>query len=60
MGIEADRVEMVHMSSAEGQRFAQFATEFTEKIRRLGPSPVKGKAPLDKPNHNMVLSGQST
>jgi len=33
------------MSSAEGPRFAEVAREMTERIRELGPSPVKtGKA----------------
>ncbi len=41
IGIEPDRVEMYNLSSAQGQRFAQIATEMTEKIRSLGPSPVK-------------------
>ncbi len=41
--MEGDRVAMVNMSSAEGQHFAQFATEFTELVRSLGPSPVKSK-----------------
>ncbi len=41
IGIEADRVEMATMSAGMGERFAQIATDFTEKIRDLGPSPVK-------------------
>jgi len=40
-GIEPGRVEMYNLSSAQGQRFAQIAQEMTEKIRALGPSPVK-------------------
>ena len=34
---------MVNMSSAQGQRFAEVAKEMTEKIRSLGPSPVKNR-----------------
>lgn len=41
LGIEPERVEMFNMSSSEGPRFAQVAREFTETIRKLGPSPVK-------------------
>jgi len=41
VGIEPGRVEMYNLSSAQGQRFAQIAQEMTEKIRALGPSPVK-------------------
>jgi len=40
-GIGGDRVAMYNMSSAEGQKFAEAAREMTEKIRELGPNPVK-------------------
>jgi hypothetical protein len=32
---------MYNMSSAQGQRFAEIAREMTEKVRALGPSPIK-------------------
>jgi coenzyme F420-reducing hydrogenase delta subunit len=32
---------MITMSAGMGERFASTASEFTEKIRRLGPNPVK-------------------
>lgn len=41
IGIEDERVEMFEMSAGMGERFAQTATDFTEKIRKLGPNPVK-------------------
>lgn len=41
VGLGADRLDMFHMSSAEGTRFAEVATMMTERIRSLGPSPVK-------------------
>jgi F420-non-reducing hydrogenase iron-sulfur subunit len=40
-GIGGDRVAMYNMSAAEGQKFAEAAREMTEKIRGLGPNPVK-------------------
>jgi F420-non-reducing hydrogenase iron-sulfur subunit len=43
VGLGSGRVEMYNMSSAQGQRFAEVAREMTEKIRNLGPSPVKKK-----------------
>jgi F420-non-reducing hydrogenase iron-sulfur subunit len=43
VGLGGGRVEMYNMSSAQGQRFAEVAREITEKIRGLGPSPVKKK-----------------
>jgi F420-non-reducing hydrogenase iron-sulfur subunit len=39
MGIEPGRVEMYNMSSAMGPQFAETATEFTARIRGLGPTP---------------------
>ena len=44
IGIGAERVEMHLMSAGMGERFAQVATAFTEKIRRLGPNPAKAAA----------------
>lgn len=41
IGIEEERVEMVTMSAGMGERFAQVAIDITEKIRKLGPNPVK-------------------
>ena len=44
IGFEPQRVEMVYMSAGQGRRFAQAATDFTEKVRALGPNPVKAGA----------------
>lgn len=41
VGIEGDRVEMYNLSSAMGARFAEIVTEMTERIKSLGPSPLK-------------------
>ncbi|MEW6605918.1 MAG: hydrogenase iron-sulfur subunit [bacterium] len=38
-GIEQERFRLEWVSAAEGQRFAQVMTEFTETIKQLGPSP---------------------
>jgi len=48
LGMEPERVEMYNMSSAEGAKFAEYATEFIERIKQLGPNPVKrdGVSPL--------------
>ena len=40
LGINPERVTMYNMSAADGPRFVDVANEFTEKIRKLGPSPV--------------------
>lgn len=41
IGLGSERLEMFFMSSSEGVRFAEVAKEMTEKIRELGPSPVR-------------------
>jgi F420-non-reducing hydrogenase iron-sulfur subunit len=41
MGIGAERLQLEWCSAAEGQKFAEKVTEFTERIRTLGPSPFK-------------------
>lgn len=41
IGIGGDRLEMVMMSAGMGERFAETAARITEKIRGLGPNPVK-------------------
>ncbi len=44
IGIGGERLEMLTMSAGMGEYFAQTATEFTEKIRELGPNPIKTAA----------------
>ena len=44
-GLELGRLRLEWVSAAEGQRFAQVVTEFTEQIRKLGPSPVSSEKP---------------
>lgn len=39
MGVE-DRLHLAWVSSAEAQRFARIVTDFTEKVRAIGPSPM--------------------
>jgi F420-non-reducing hydrogenase iron-sulfur subunit len=39
-GIDPERLLLKWVSSAEGPRFAQVVTEFTDKIRSIGPSPL--------------------
>ncbi len=40
IGIEPDRVQMFNLSSAQGPRFAEIATEMTNKVISMGPSAV--------------------
>jgi len=41
LGIEPERVEMFNLSAGEGPRFAEIAREMVERVKALGPSPVK-------------------
>jgi len=41
VGTGGDRVEMYNLASSEGPLFAKIATEFVEKIKELGPNPIK-------------------
>jgi len=40
VGVDPERVEFFHLSAAQGPRWAEICTEFTEKISALGPSPI--------------------
>ena len=40
-GIEEERFKLAWVSASEGPQFAKLVTEFTEQIKRLGPSPYK-------------------
>ncbi len=44
IGIDPSRVDMVLMSAGMGTQFARIVTEFTEKIRQLGPCSLKRTA----------------
>ena len=44
LGIESGRLRLEWISSAEGNRFAEVAREFTEQIKSLGPSILKQAA----------------
>ena len=48
--VDPERLEMYNLSAAMGPRWAEICTEFTEKIKRLGPSlvPAEVVVPLDK------------
>jgi F420-non-reducing hydrogenase iron-sulfur subunit len=40
-GLESDRLEMFNLSSAEGQRFADIVQLMTDRIKGLGPGPLR-------------------
>jgi len=43
LNIEPDRLLLSWISASEGTKYARVATEFTEKIRKLGENSVKHK-----------------
>ena len=43
LGLEPERVRLEWISAAEGPRWAAIINEFTDQVRRLGPSPLKGE-----------------
>jgi len=52
VGLEPDRLHMYNLSSSMGPRFAQISTEMIERVRSLGPSPLRrpgGGQPGAKP-----------
>jgi coenzyme F420-reducing hydrogenase delta subunit len=44
IGLEPERLEMYNLSSAEGGRFAEIVTEMTDRLKKLGPSPLRRNA----------------
>jgi len=44
IGVGADRLDMFYMSAGMGDRFAAVAAEMTDRIKKLGPSPIKKAA----------------
>ena len=43
IGFDSNRLEMYNLSAAMGPRFAEIANEMTERIKKLGPSPLNRK-----------------
>jgi len=46
IGLGAERLRMVNISAAMGIRFAELANEHVERVRSLGPSPLRRGATL--------------
>ena len=41
LGLEPERLMLAWVSASEGQRFAEVANQFRDRIREMGPSPLK-------------------
>jgi len=57
IGMEPERVEMYNLSAAQGARFAEIAREFTQRIKELGPSPVRSGAKAASGFNHFPLGG---
>jgi F420-non-reducing hydrogenase iron-sulfur subunit len=51
LGIERQRLRLEWISAAEGARFAEVISEFTDQIRELGANP------LAKGHHSRITEG---
>jgi F420-non-reducing hydrogenase iron-sulfur subunit len=43
-GLESERLEMFNLSSAQGQTFADIVDLMTQRVKELGPSPLRKTA----------------
>ena len=41
VGLQSGRIEMYNLSAGMGGRFAEIVTEMDERVRALGPSPIR-------------------
>jgi F420-non-reducing hydrogenase iron-sulfur subunit len=41
IGVGGERLEMYNIAASDGPRFAEVAREMDEKIKALGPSPIR-------------------
>ena len=41
LGMNEDRVKMVFVSAAEGDKFAAEVNKFADEIRKIGPNPIR-------------------
>ena len=49
-GINPDRFDIQWVSSAEASRFAEVVSEFTERIRELGPNTCHREQSVEQAN----------
>jgi len=46
LGLDSNRLMLAWISASEGQRFGEVTNEFAERIREMGPNPMKQKTSL--------------
>ena len=43
IGLNPDRIKMIHCTAAEGQKYQQDMIKYDKEIQKLGPSPLRTK-----------------
>ncbi len=43
LNIDPERVRFEYISASEGQKFADVVTDFVDKLKEMGPNPLKGE-----------------
>jgi coenzyme F420-reducing hydrogenase delta subunit len=56
IGLGGERLEMFFMSGSQGHAFAMAAQTMTERIRELGPNPLKSANGMDRPINGALAS----
>ncbi len=44
LGLGGDRIEMYHIGASDAMLWAEKVKEMTERIKKLGPNPLKGRS----------------
>ena len=57
IGLGGERIEMVNLSAAMGAQFAEMVREMTEKVRELGPNPLRDTPPPTPPSRGGERGG---
>ena len=55
VGLQGGRIEMFNLSAGMGGRFAEIVTEMDERVRALGPSPIRAaKGAIPRPTQEVT------
>ena len=46
LGLDSNRLMLAWISASEGQRFGEVTNEFAQRIKEMGPNPMKQKTSL--------------
>jgi len=57
IGFGAERVAMYNLSAGMGVRFAEIAREITEKVKELGPNPIRSAREASRQSTKEAVHG---